>query len=205
MDLFANEHDSPHNLLPFDGTVHYFHTAIARDTADASFENLLHNIAWQHDEARIFGKHIVTRRKVAWYGDAPFHYTYSRVTKQALPWTDTLVTLKNLAEEVTGERFNSCLLNLYHDGSEGMGWHSDGERDLRKHGAIASVSLGAERKFAFRHKQSKHTTSLTLAHGSLLVMRDQTQTHWLHRLPPTKKIATPRINLTFRTIVNQVI
>ncbi|HAV54098.1 MAG TPA: alpha-ketoglutarate-dependent dioxygenase AlkB, partial [Aequorivita sp.] len=104
-------------------------------------------------------------------------------------------------ETISGETFNSCLLNLYHSGAEGMGWHSDAEKDLKKNGAIASVSLGAERKFALKHKQTKETVSLNLEHGSLLLMKGTTQTHWLHRLPPTKKIHDPRINLTFRTIV----
>ena len=94
----------------------------------------------------------------------------------------------------------SCLLNLYHDGNEGMAWHSDGEKDLKKYGAIASLSLGAERKFSFKHKSTKQTLSLWLEKGSLLVMKGSTQENWLHRLPPTKKIKTPRINLTFRTI-----
>ena len=108
--------------------------------------------------------------------------------------------LKDLAEEKTGETYNSCLLNLYHDGSEGMAWHSDGEKQLKHHGAIASLSFGAERKFAFKHKQTKEVVALNLASGSLLVMKGSTQENWLHRLPPTKKINNPRINLTFRTI-----
>ncbi len=106
-----------------------------------------------------------------------------------------------MVEQKTGETFNFCLLNLYHDGNEGMAWHSDGEKDLKKNGAIASLSFGAERKFAFKHKQTKETVSLTLEHGSLLVMSGSTQSYWLHRLPPTKKIFQPRVNLTFRTIV----
>ncbi|PTB90925.1 alpha-ketoglutarate-dependent dioxygenase AlkB, partial [Marivirga lumbricoides] len=100
-----------------------------------------------------------------------------------------------------GETYNSCLLNLYHNGSEGMAWHSDGEKDLKKNGAIASMSFGAERKFAFKHKESKETVALWLENGSLLVMKGSTQTYWLHRLPPTTKVSEPRINLTFRTIV----
>ena len=106
-----------------------------------------------------------------------------------------------LTQNKTGETFNSCLVNLYHDGSEGMAWHSDGEKDLKKDGAIGSLSFGAERKFAFKHKQSKETILIVLEHGSLLIMKDTTQTNWLHRLPPTKRINKPRINLTFRTIV----
>ena len=112
-----------------------------------------------------------------------------------------MLELKELVEQKTNETFNSCLLNLYHTGEEGMAWHSDGEKDLKKNGAIASLSFGAERKFAFKHKTSKETVSLVLEHGSLLIMKDQTQTNWLHRLPPTKRIFTPRVNLTFRTIV----
>jgi alkylated DNA repair dioxygenase AlkB len=110
--------------------------------------------------------------------------------------------LKKLIEHKTGEQFNSCLLNLYHSGDEGMAWHSDGEKDLKKNGAIGSLSFGAERKFAFKHKESKEKIDLYLEHGSLLIMKGKTQTHWLHRLPPTKKIKTPRINLTFRSIIN---
>jgi alkylated DNA repair dioxygenase AlkB len=111
--------------------------------------------------------------------------------------------LKHKIEQETGETFNSCLLNLYHDGSEGMAWHSDGEKDLKKNGAIASLSFGAERKFAFKHKDTKEKVELILEHGSLLVMKDETQTHWLHRLPPTTKSKLPRVNLTFRTIVEK--
>jgi alkylated DNA repair dioxygenase AlkB len=157
-------------------------------------------IEWRNDEAVIFGKKIITKRKVAWYGNLPFEYTYSNTTKRALPWTPELSELKSRVEEECGDTFNSCLLNLYHSGEEGMAWHSDGETDLKKNGAIGSLSFGAERKFAFKHKVSKHKVEMRLEHGSLLVMKDITQTHWLHRLPPTKLIRTPRINLTFRTI-----
>jgi alkylated DNA repair dioxygenase AlkB len=94
------------------------------------------------------------------------------------------------------------LLNLYHTGEEGMAWHSDGEKDLKKDGAIGSMSFGAERKFAFKHKKNQEKVELFLEHGSLLVMKDTTQTHWLHRLPPTKRVASARVNLTFRTIVD---
>lgn len=90
---------------------------------------------------------------------------------------------------------------MYHSGDEGMAWHSDGEKDLKKNGAIASLSFGAERKFAFKHKVTGEKITLPLANGSLLVMKNETQTHWLHRLPPTKTVHQPRVNLTFRTIV----
>lgn len=201
MELFNTATDPSLNLLPSDGTAHYYGKILTADRADTYFKTLLSAISWQHDTAVIFGKKIITRREVAWYGSEPYAYTYSGVTKYALPWTPLLLELKQITEGLTGETFNSCLLNLYHDGSEGMAWHSDEENVLKKNGAIASLSLGAERKFCFKHRDNGIKTELLLEHGSLLVMKGTTQTHWLHRLPPSKRIIHPRINLTFRTIV----
>ncbi len=201
LNLFFDQNLNPEkNLLPLDGTVNYYGRVLEPELADEFYNSLLHNIDWKNDEAVIFGKKIITKRKVAWYGDKDFEYTYSKSTKTALPWTDDLLELKKIAEQKTGETYNSCLLNLYHSGDEGMAYHSDGEKDLKKNGAIASLSFGAERKFSFKHKYTGQKVELILEHGSLLVMKDQTQSFWLHRLPPTKKISTPRINLTFRTI-----
>lgn len=201
MDLFSTEPTESYNLLPQDGIVNYYGTLFSNTESNKFYNTLLETIDWKNDEAIIFGKHIVTKRKVAWYGDTAFEYSYSNTTKKALPWTAELLTLKKITEEKTGETYNSCLLNLYHDGTEGMAWHSDAEKDLKKNGAIGSLSFGAERKFAFKHKTTKETVSLILSHGSLLVMKGTTQTYWLHRLPPTKKVLKPRINLTFRTII----
>lgn len=201
MDLFNPEINEKTNLLPKDGIVNYYGKLFSREKADFYRDTLLNAIEWKNDEAIIFGKLIITKRKVAWYGDSPFEYSYSNTTKKALSWTRELLELKAFIEKKTGETFNSCLLNLYHSGDEGMAWHSDAEKDLKKNGAIASVSFGAERKFAFKHKDTKETISLILEHGSLLVMKGTTQTHWLHRLPPTKTISKPRVNLTFRSIV----
>ena len=200
--LFDQNFDAEINLLPKDGTVNYYGKILDQKQSDKFYQTLLETIEWKNDEAVIFGKKILTKRKVAWYGDENFEYTYSNSTKKAIPWTKQLLQLKKMAEEKTGEKFNSCLLNLYHDGSEGMAYHSDGEKDLKKDGAIASLSLGAERKFSFKHKETKEKVELILEHGSLLVMKDETQSFWLHRLPPTKKVFTPRINLTIRTVVN---
>ena len=200
MDLFDTSPNETKNLLPKDGTVNYYCKLLNKKEADIYFEKLLTSIEWKNDEAIIFAKKIITKRKVAWYGEKPFEYTYSKTTKLALPWTKELLELKTLIEQKTDSTFNSCLLNLYHTGEEGMAWHSDGEPDLKKNGTIASLSFGAERKFSFKHKQTKETVSLFLEHGSLLMMKDSTQEHWLHRLPPTKSIMKPRINLTFRTI-----
>ncbi|MHA7830820.1 MAG: alpha-ketoglutarate-dependent dioxygenase AlkB family protein [Flagellimonas sp.] len=200
MDLFSNQIDPNHNVLPKDGIVNYFGPILNQDKADQYYEQLRNTIPWERDIIHMFGKRIETKRKVAWYGDLPFEYTYSNSTKKALRWTPELLELKNLTEKLTQETYNSCLLNLYHSGEEGMGWHSDDEKELRPNGAIASLSFGAERKFAFKHKASKEKVGLTLDHGSLLMMKGTTQSHWLHRLPPTKKVDAPRINLTFRTI-----
>lgn len=197
MDLFNT---SETNLLPFGGEVNYYGSVMNPEKSRYYFDQLLQNIQWANDKAIIFGKLIITKRKVAWYGDKPFDYTYSKTTKSALPWTKELLELKKIVENKTGEKFNSCLLNLYHNGEEGMAWHSDGEKDLKKNGAIGSLSFGAERKFLFKHKETKQTVSIHLEQGSLLVMKGETQTNWLHRLPPTKKVKSPRINLTFRTI-----
>ncbi|MBL3655517.1 alpha-ketoglutarate-dependent dioxygenase AlkB family protein [Fulvivirga sediminis] len=201
MDLFNPQPDKTTNWLPYGGTVHYFGFVLSQKQADHYFDVLMDTIEWRNDEAKMYGKTFITKRKVAWYGDEPFEYTYSNTTKKALPWTEELKLLKAIVEKETGETYNSCLLNLYHTGEESMAWHSDGELDLKKNGSIGSLSLGAERKFAFKHKQTKEKVELVLAHGSLLEMTGTTQTHWLHRLPPTKKIKRPRINLTFRSIV----
>ncbi|MBY5958596.1 alpha-ketoglutarate-dependent dioxygenase AlkB [Membranicola marinus] len=200
MDLFHTTPDPTLNLLPKDGKAFYYGSILDQDQADYYLHELMTNIEWRHDQLKMFGRTITTKRKVAWYGDSPFEYTYSHSSKQALPWTRELLELKTLLEKTSGECYNSCLLNLYHDGSEGMGWHSDDEKELKKNGAIASLSLGADRKFIFRHKKTKEKVDLFLHDGSLLVMKGTTQTHWQHRLPPTRRVLEPRINLTFRTI-----
>ena len=202
MDLFTDQIDPSKNWLPMDGVVQYFGAIMPKEEADQYYQILLENIPWEQDVVHMFGKRIVTKRKVAWYGDKPFDYTYSNSTKKALPWTPALQKLKVIAETRTKETYNSCLLNLYHSGEEGMGWHTDNEKELKEQGAIASFSFGADRKFVFKHKTTKEKVELFLDHGSLLVMKGATQRHWLHRLPPTKKVLVPRINLTFRTITS---
>jgi alkylated DNA repair dioxygenase AlkB len=202
MDLFSTILEQPINILPYDGEVNYFGEIFSLDESDYYFNLLLNIIDWRFDKAVIFGNTIETKRKVAWYAEKPFSYTYSNITKTAFIFPPELMSLKTLIEEYTGDTYNSCLLNLYHSGEEGMAWHSDGEKDLKDLGAIASLSFGVERKFAFKHKKSKEVISLPLKAGSLLVMRGGTQQNWWHRLPPTKLIKDARINLTFRTIDN---
>ncbi|MES2924544.1 MAG: alpha-ketoglutarate-dependent dioxygenase AlkB [Verrucomicrobiota bacterium] len=198
MDLFGN--NPALNLLPCDGVVNYFGPILSLADTRRYYQTLLNQIPWKHDEAVIFGKHIITARMVAWYGDTNFSYTYSGTTKQALLWTAELAALKAIVEKLTATTFNSCLLNLYQDGSQGMAWHSDDEKSLGRDSTIASVSLGAEREFRLKHKRLDDKVSILLESGSLLVMKGTTQTHWLHSIPKSRKITTPRINLTFRTM-----
>jgi alkylated DNA repair dioxygenase AlkB len=188
-------------IINNDGLVIYYGKVMDKDEADTYLDNLLNTIEWKNDEAIIFGRHIITKRKVAWYGDDGYSYKYSGTTKQALGWTPELLHLKKLTEQITGESFNSCLLNLYHDGNEGMAWHSDDEKSLGKDSAIASLSFGAERKFSLKHRVTKESHSILLEHGSLLIMKGATQINWLHSLPKSKKITLPRVNLTFRRMM----
>jgi alkylated DNA repair dioxygenase AlkB len=198
MDLFSSE--TIKNILPCDGIANYHGIVLDMNACNFYFDTLMNTINWKNDEAIIFGKKIITKRKVAWYGESEYSYTYSKVTKTANIFTKELLELKAILEKESGETYNSCLLNLYHSGEEGMGYHSDNEKMLKKNGAIASLSLGVARKFSFKHKENKQRIDLILENGSLLVMKKGTQTNWVHRLPPTTKVNSPRINLTFRTI-----
>ena len=199
MDLFNTERVV--NVLPHDGIADYHGRVFGVTEASGWLERLMTDVAWRQDEVVIFGRRILTRRMVAWYGNTGYGYTYSGVTRQAREWTDDLRALKARVEELSGATYNSCLLNLYHNGEEGVSWHSDDEKELLRDGAIASVSFGAERKFQFKHKVSGQLVEVVLEPGSLLVMRGECQRFWLHALPKTKKVSRPRVNLTFRTIV----
>ncbi len=203
MDLLEQADNSLCNRLPSDGEVLYYGKIFSEKESDDYFHALMEKIAWQHDEAIIHGKHIITRRQVAWYADKAFAYHYSNTERIALPWLPILLELKNRIEEKSLESFNACLLNLYHSGDEGMSWHSDAEKELKKEAAMASVSFGANRKFSFKHRQTKQVVDVQLEHGSLLIMKGKTQQHWLHSLPKSKRISQPRINLTFRSMLEQ--
>lgn len=206
MDLFATLASPAKNLLPFDGIINNYGAVFTPEEAEAHLHSLLEEIPWRHDEVMIRGRRITTARQVAWYGDAAFDYTYSGITRTALPWTARLLTIKARVEErmaaISPTLFNSCLLNLYSDGTQGMAWHSDDEASLGHNTVIASVSFGATRKFALRHKTTGEKREMLLAHGQLIVMRGTTQNHWQHAIMKSTRIHRPRINLTFRTIVN---
>jgi alkylated DNA repair dioxygenase AlkB len=188
------------NLLPKDGCVQYYPKIWDEEQCTAMFDALLQSLNWETDQLVMFGEVITTKRKVVWVGDEGRSYTYSGVKKQPSPWTTELLAIKARLEELAQWKFNSCLLNLYHNGSEGMGWHSDNEPELNPKAPIASLSLGEIRKFAFRHKIDKTVSSVFLENGSILMMHAPTQDSWQHSLLKTSKPVGPRINLTFRDI-----
>jgi alkylated DNA repair dioxygenase AlkB len=189
------------NILPYDGEVYYEKCIWDKPNAENLLREMQQHLHWKHDELMMFGKKITTNRKVAWYGDKAFTYTYSRTTKSAIPWHPLLLPIREKTETVTNASFNACLCNFYHHGNEGMTWHSDDDKEFGLNPTIASLSFGAERTFSFRHKITKEVISIILESGSVLLMKSNTQTHWVHTLPKSAKIKDPRINLTFRLVV----
>lgn len=188
------------NLLPYDGELYYLNDFLSNQEANYYYESFLDTIDWQNDELIIFGKSIVTKRKVAWYAQENKSYKYSGKTKIAKLFNNELIGLRDRISSIDHSSFNSCLLNLYHNGSEGMSWHSDDEKEIVQNSCIASVSLGASRFIDFKHKNSKQKIRLELAPGSLLLMKSDIQQHWLHAVPISKRVKDARINLTFRLL-----
>ena len=200
--LFGIDSDQcKQNLLPIDGSAQYYPEFISEEVSLSLIDQLEKSLRWDADQLIMFGKLVTTRRKVAWVGDPECTYTYSGVKRNPQAWTPELLSMKTRLEILTQSEFNSCLLNFYHDGADGMGWHSDDEKELDTKSPIASLSLGSTRKFAFRHKINKSTISIFLEDGSALIMNAPTQQFWQHALLKTKTIHTPRINLTFRKII----
>ena len=179
----------------------YHPSFFSEQEADCFFAKLFDEVNFQPDTLKIFGKTINTERLFAWHGDEPFDYAYSGKSRIAESWTPTLIRIKKAIEAVLKQEFNSCLLNYYANGSQGMSWHSDDEKVMQKNGVIASVSLGANRFFDFKHKSLDIRKRVILESGSLLVMQGETQKHYLHQLPKSKKVKEARINLTFRSFV----
>ena len=189
---------NPLNIIAQDGIALYHEKVLTDEQIKPLYEELLNKINWENERVVMFGKEIITKRKVAFYSDPLIAYTYSSKTKIGLPWKDPLFILKNIVESLTKQTYNACLLNLYHNGEEAMGWHSDNEKEIIANSSIASLSIGASRKISFKHKVTKETISIQLGNGSLLEMKGTIQSHWLHTLPKSKKITESRINLTFR-------
>jgi alkylated DNA repair dioxygenase AlkB len=190
-------------VLARDGDVRYDPDFLSRAQADAAYAEFHANLRWEHPELVMFGRRVVAARMEAWYGDPGAAYRYSGLDHDPLPWTARLAQMRDRAQQATGSHYNSVLANLYPDGSVGAGWHSDDERALGSQPTIASVSLGAPRRFLFRHKADGDTIEVTLAHGSLLLMSGQTQQCWKHSVPKEKRVRDPRVNLTFRHIISR--
>lgn len=185
------------SLVPCDGIVRLVPEAVAAPAA--TLERLLAEIDWRQDVARIMGRHVALPRLTAWYGEAG--YRYSGIDNPPRPWLPVLLELKAAAEWLAAARFNSVLLNLYRDGRDGMGWHSDDERPLGRDPVIASLSFGATRRFRLKHKSRPDLVlGIDLAPGSCLIMAGPLQHHWRHALPKTARPVGPRVNLTFRLI-----
>ena len=169
--------------------------------ADAALLALQKQIVWERHHLRIFGRQTPAPRLSCWIGDPVAAYSYSRLRFEPRPWPDCLIPLRGPVADASGERFNGVLANRYANGSEYMGWHADNEPELGPRPVIASLSLGATRRFVLRHRQTRARVELALGHGSLLVMRGDTQRNWQHSLPRTAKSVGLRINLTFRRIL----
>lgn len=186
-------------LIP-DGKLIYFPRFLDIDVADQYYQFFLSHIMWRTDKIKIFGKEHLIPRKQAWYGDSDAIYSYSNIDLKPLPWTKEILQLKNQISAVSEVEFNSVLFNLYRDGRDSNGWHSDDEKELGPSPVIASLSLGQERNFQLKHKTDQKKESLILKHGSLLIMAGETQKFWKHQIPKSRKPMKPRINLTFRRI-----
>jgi alkylated DNA repair dioxygenase AlkB len=184
-----------------DADVSLLAAAFAGPDAWELFRALRQEIGWQQEEVVIYGQRRLVPRLVAWHGEPGARYTYSGTLHEPLPWTPTLEQVRHRVQALSGWNFNAVLLNLYRNGRDGMGWHADDEPELGPEPAIASVSLGAVRRFCLRHRQRKGLRAdLPLPHGSLLLMSGATQRHWVHAVPKTAVQVGERINLTFRCV-----
>ncbi len=196
-DLF----DPNENLLPHKGEAYFYPAFFDKTESDALFQNLLTEVNWKQEPIRIFGKEVMQPRLTAWFAEEEKTYSYSGITMEAYPWNETLIKIKSKVEKKADVKFNSALLNLYRDGRDSMGWHRDNEKELGVNPVIASVSFGAMRTFQLREYQTKsNLRSIPLGHGSMLLMRGETQPYWEHQVPKTNKINAPRINITFRVV-----
>jgi len=201
-DLFAL--DPTDNLLPYDGKANDL--GIVIKDSDKLYQTLLHQLPWQADIVTLFGKIHTTKRQIVWMGESGLSYQYSGHTRQALPWTESVFHVKQLVEQQLTSigieaDFNSCLLNYYPTGSEGMGYHADDEKELGDQPIIVALSLGATRKFVFKHKKTQDKVELYLESGQLIVMHGETQSHWKHTITKTKTVNQGRISLTFRRMI----
>ncbi len=199
--LFAQTADKETPLLPFNGEVVYNEHFFTPAESDAYFTHLVDDIAWKQEPIKMFGKSVLQPRLTAWYGNNGKSYSYSGITMQPRPFTDALLQIKQRIEPLAGVVFTSALLNYYRNGQDSMGWHRDNEKELGRNPVIGSVSFGAARRFQLRNYADKGLVkTISLTHGSFLLMRGETQHYWEHRIPKTSQPTGPRINITFRVI-----
>lgn len=177
--------------------------AFTGDKSAQLFQTLLDDVHWEQREITVYGKTHPQPRLIAWFGNPGTSYTYAGLTLHPTPWIEPILEIKAVCEAIAGTAFNSVLLNLYRNGDDTMGWHSDDEPELGPNPTIASVSLGAARRFDLRHKVTKQTVKTPLYSGSVLMMTGNTQSEWVHQIARTKKVSEPRINLTFRQTQHQ--
>lgn len=200
MDLFSTE--KQHLKLP-NAELIYIPHLFSKQESDAFFKSIKSETNWQHDDITIFGRTYKQPRLTALFATSTLSYKYSNITMDALPFSPTLLEIKNRVESISNQEFNSVLINLYRDGNDSNSWHADNEKELGINPIIASVSFGAERPFHFKHQQLKNERhKINLEHGSLLIMKGEMQHYWKHQIAKTKKTVESRINLTFRTIIN---
>jgi alkylated DNA repair dioxygenase AlkB len=176
----------PKNIIPRDGEAIYYGPIFHFEAADRYLNELLKTIPFESEDRVMYGKHIITKRKIAWYG-----------SKKNYAWPNVLLEIKKKVEEVTGVEYDGVFCNLYEDGSCGLGWHND-EESMHEDSSISSVSFGEERRFDLRYMGTKEKYSIVLEHGALLVMQGVIQKYWEHHIPKSTQILGPRINLTFR-------
>jgi alkylated DNA repair dioxygenase AlkB len=192
---------SAQNMLSSQGEAWFYPHFFSPASSDLYYETLQREIPWQQQPVKIFGKTVMQPRLTAWYGDPGISYSYSGITLQPRPWTDTLRMIKQEVEAIAGVVFTGALLNLYRDGKDSMGWHRDNEKELGINPVIGSVSFGATRRFQLRKYEDKSgLLSLDLDHGSYLLMKGETQHYWEHRVAKTASPTGSRINITFRVI-----
>ena len=171
------------------------------EESDRLMQSLKSSVEWRQEPILIYGKKVMQPRLTAWYGDANASYRYSGIEMKPLPWIPALTLIRDRIRQQTGFEFNSVLLNQYRDGKDSMGWHRDNEPELGKNPVIASLSFGTSRRFLFRkYREHEQKMEFTLGHGSLLIMKGETQTYWEHSIPKMLKVSEPRINLTFRWV-----
>lgn len=183
-----------------DAELYYDPGFLPTEEADALLQQLQQQARWRQDRIRLFGREHLIPRLQAFQSDAGIHYTYSGLRLAGDAWLPGLQPLRQRLEAQCNQSFNALLLNLYRNGQDAMGWHADNEPELGRNPVIASISLGAQRRFRLRHNETRNTHTLELEHGSLLLMAGPTQHHWQHCLPRSRRCHDPRINLTFRLI-----